>query len=115
MAELSLTEVFGAGAAQTATTITISKADLVGLAPSATNRADSLTVAIVNRLIDAYTPAARAADQAVSLVVLPQVPQITTTREAVNGQLVETSYLNKPVLINLYTLFNSTPPVPNDY
>jgi hypothetical protein len=47
MAEPTLIQVFGAGATQTATTITISKADLAGLTPSATNTAESLFVAIL--------------------------------------------------------------------
>lgn len=47
MAEPTLTQVFGAGATQTATTITIVKADLPGLTASATNRAESLIVGIL--------------------------------------------------------------------
>lgn len=49
MAEPSLVQVFGAGATQTANTISIAKADLtaVGLTPSATNTAESLFVAIM--------------------------------------------------------------------
>ena len=49
MAEPLLTDIFGAGATQTATTLTIAKADLasVGLTASATNTAESLLVAIL--------------------------------------------------------------------
>lgn len=49
MAEPLLTQVFGPGATQTATTVTILKADLqtVGLTPSATNTAESLYVALL--------------------------------------------------------------------
>ncbi|WP_414587403.1 hypothetical protein [Scytonema sp. PCC 10023] len=49
MAEPQLTDVFGPGATQTATTLTISKADLatVGLSASATNSAESLVVALL--------------------------------------------------------------------
>lgn len=115
MAELSLTQVFGAGATQTSTTITISKADLTGLTPNASNRADSLAVGIIARLVEVYTPAARAADEDISIVALPQVPQIATTREVVNGLLVETSFLNKPVLVNLYNPFAVSPASPDDY
>lgn len=48
MAEPTLTQVFGAGATQTATTLSIAKADLaaVGLTASATNTAESLLVAL---------------------------------------------------------------------
>lgn len=47
MAEPTLQEVFGAGATQTATTITITKADLTGLNAASDNRAESLLVAIL--------------------------------------------------------------------
>ena len=47
MAEPTLTQVFGAGASQTATTITLTKADLTGLVASSTNRAEELFVAIM--------------------------------------------------------------------
>jgi hypothetical protein len=115
MAELSLTQVLGAGATQDATKITILKADLVGLTANANNRADALAVGILNLLTDAYTPAARAADKEVSLIALPQVPQIQTETEFVNNVAVQTSYLNKPLIINLYSLFSANSPAPNDY
>ncbi|WP_017652301.1 hypothetical protein [Fortiea contorta] len=49
MAEPTLTQVFGTNATQTATTITITKADLssTGLTASATNTAESLVAAIL--------------------------------------------------------------------
>ena len=47
MAEPTLTQVFGTNAAQTATTLTITKADLTGLTASANNSAESLFVAIL--------------------------------------------------------------------
>ncbi|MBD2609447.1 hypothetical protein H6G81_34400 [Scytonema hofmannii FACHB-248] len=47
MAEPTLVQVFGAGATQTATTITIAKADLPGLTASATNRAEALIAGIL--------------------------------------------------------------------
>ena len=49
MAEPTLVEVFGAGATQTATTITIAKADLAGLTPSATNTAEALFAGIYKK------------------------------------------------------------------
>lgn len=72
MAEPTLTQVFGANAAQTATTLTISKADLaaVGLTASANNTAESLIVAALllakNYLTDANLQAN--GDQSVSIV-----------------------------------------------
>ncbi|MBE9191443.1 hypothetical protein IQ230_14015 [Gloeocapsopsis crepidinum LEGE 06123] len=49
MPEPTLQQVFGAGATQTATTLTIEKADLtaVGLTASATNTAESLFVGLL--------------------------------------------------------------------
>ncbi len=57
MAEPTLTDIFGAGANQTASLITISKADLaaVGLTASADNTAESLLAAIVLRAKTALT------------------------------------------------------------
>lgn len=47
MAELTLAQLFGANATQDATTLTIHKADLTGLTPSATNTAESLLAGVV--------------------------------------------------------------------
>jgi hypothetical protein len=49
MPEPTLTQIFGAGATQSATVLTIAKADLaaVGLTPSETNTAESLFVALL--------------------------------------------------------------------
>ncbi|MBD2197940.1 MULTISPECIES: hypothetical protein [Calothrix] len=53
MAEPTLTDVFGANATQTSTTITITKADLPGLTAGSNNTAESLLIAI---LLKAQTP-----------------------------------------------------------
>lgn len=50
MAEPTLIDLFGAGATQTATTITIAKADLPGLTASAANRAEALLVGILLKM-----------------------------------------------------------------
>lgn len=47
MAEPTLQEVLGAGATQDATTVTIVKANLPGLTPSATNTAESLLAGVL--------------------------------------------------------------------
>ncbi|MCC5626184.1 hypothetical protein, partial [Nostoc sp. CHAB 5715] len=52
MAEPTLAQVFGANATQTATTITITKADLPRLTPSSTNTAESLLTAILLKAQD---------------------------------------------------------------
>lgn len=46
MAEPTLLQVFGANASQTATTLTITKADLIGLTARVDNTAESLLAAI---------------------------------------------------------------------
>jgi hypothetical protein len=56
MAEPTLQEVFGAGATQTATTITILKADLA-LTASATNRAEQLLAGICKKAATNLTSA----------------------------------------------------------
>lgn len=60
MPKPSLAEVFGVGASQSATTITIAKADLtaVGLTASATNSAESLLTAILLKAKTYLTEAA---------------------------------------------------------
>ncbi|MBE9011033.1 hypothetical protein IQ250_12530 [Pseudanabaenaceae cyanobacterium LEGE 13415] len=64
MAEPTLADVFGANATQNETSITIQKADLqaLGLTPAATNRAESILVAIVMRATSALTEVNRAQD-----------------------------------------------------
>jgi hypothetical protein len=69
MPELSLTQVFGAGTTENATTLTIPKSNLGGVIPAATNPADSLAAGLIIRLNSVYTQAARAANPDQSLVV----------------------------------------------
>ncbi|MEH2456539.1 hypothetical protein [Nostoc sp.] len=44
---LTLAQIFGEGASQTATTVTIQKSALLGLVPSANNRAEEILAAIM--------------------------------------------------------------------
>lgn len=73
MAEPTLTEVFGAGAIQDATTLTITKADLasVGLTASAGNTAESLLAAIVLKARDYLTDVSFNSNPDQSITVLP--------------------------------------------
>ncbi|MEH2031248.1 MAG: hypothetical protein V7K67_16560 [Nostoc sp.] len=48
MSQLSFGQVFGVNVVETSTTITITKADLLGLTPLANNTADSILAGIVN-------------------------------------------------------------------
>jgi hypothetical protein len=73
MAEPSLSQVFGAGATQTASSISISKADLaaVGLTASASNTAESLLVAILLLAKNYLTETAFEANSDQSITILP--------------------------------------------
>lgn len=64
MAEPTLTDIFGTGATQDLSTITIQKSALAakGLTPSANNNAESLLVALLLIMKDALTETARATD-----------------------------------------------------
>ncbi len=62
MPQPTLTAVFGAGATQTLTTVTILKADLPGLTASETNTAESLLAGIILRAETDLTTTARDAD-----------------------------------------------------
>lgn len=112
MAELSLTAILGPGASQTSTTVTIAKADLVGLIASASNTGDSLAVAILNLLATAYPVTARAADKDISLIAtLSPIP-------AIEGDFTVSPnipYIVSTYQIKAYKLFPATAPVPNDY
>lgn len=59
MSEPTLQEIFGANATQSATTITIDKANLTGLVASATNRAESLFAALIATAATNMTTTAR--------------------------------------------------------
>jgi hypothetical protein len=77
MAELALTDVYGASATQSSTTVTFTKSELDGLVPSASNATDSITLAILNQWTDTYTAAARTANPDQSIVATMQpIPQI---------------------------------------
>jgi hypothetical protein len=62
MAEPTLQQVFGVNASQDPTTITLAKADLVGLTASSNNTAESILAAIVLTAADNLTEENRAAD-----------------------------------------------------
>lgn len=69
MAEPTLVQVFGAGAVQTATAITIQKADLPTLTPSATNTAESLLAGILLKAQPTLTVAARTSNPDQSIAI----------------------------------------------
>lgn len=113
MAEPLLTDIFGANAAQTATTLTIDKADLatVGLTASSDNTAESLLTAIVLLARNYLTEANFDANQDQSLTLLPGFDSIVQ-RDDGTGNLV--SYQQRQFNINLHKP-DSTVIDPDDY
>lgn len=112
MAEPTLTAIFGAAATQTATTITITKADLtaVGLTATATNTAESLFVALLLKAKEVLTPLASEtnADQSV-IIALPDFnAQTLVTR---NNQ----TYRQSSFTVNLQKLDAGNLIDPDDY
>lgn len=111
MAEPTLIQVFGANATQDATTLTISKADLVsiGLTPSANNTAESLLLAIVLKFKVILTDTARDtnADQSVA-VVEGFSPSITTRNN--------TTYLRNTISVEVDKILTGANVIdPDDY
>lgn len=111
MPEPSLTEVFGTGASQSATTITIAKADLAStdLIASPTNSAESLLVAILLKAKNFLTEAAFEANTDQSLYVAPGFKS-TTIRGTNNTQ-----YITDQLTVTLAKIDPQTPINPNDY
>ena len=111
MPEPSLTEVFGAGAIQSATTITIAKADLTstGLTVTATNTAESLLTAILLKAKSFLTEAAFEANTDQSLYVAPGFKS-TTIRGTNNTQ-----YITDQLIVTLAKIDPQDPINPDDY
>jgi hypothetical protein len=78
MAEPTITDVFGPGATQTATSITILKSDLPTLTAIDTNRGEQLFMGIVLRAQQNLTTAARDADLSRSIAIEPSFDQVTS-------------------------------------
>lgn len=112
MAEPTLTQVFGAGATQTATTLSIAKADLasLGLTASATNTAESLFVALLLQAKAALTPTTLETnlDQSVSVAESDFNFQTLVTR---NNQ----TYRQSTYAVNLQKLDTGSIIDPDDY
>ncbi|MDJ0800176.1 MAG: hypothetical protein QNJ51_25780 [Calothrix sp. MO_167.B12] len=109
MAEPTLTEIFGAGATQDATTVTITKASLFGLTPTASNTAESLLAAINLTARQNLTQDAFNADTDRSIYVGTGFPGFAN-RGANNDQ-----YRIDQLTINLAKLDTQSNLNPNDY
>ncbi|MBH8561649.1 hypothetical protein I8748_05555 [Nostoc sp. CENA67] len=112
MAEPTLTDVFGAGATQTATTLTIVKADLPGLTASANNTAESLLAGIAKKAAVTLTEDNRDnnADQSIAINL---EEGLTVTNRTING--VSTRYERRTIAIELDKVYGSTGIDPDDY
>lgn len=112
MPEPTLIQVFGAGATQTVTTLSIAKADLtaLGLTASATNTAESLFVALLLLAKASLTPATLETnlDQSISVAELDFNFQTLVTR---NNQ----TYRQSTYAINLQKVDQGNIIVPDDY
>ena len=111
MAEPTLQQVFGANATQTATALTIAKADLTGLTASATNTAESLFVAILLKAKAYLTQANYETniDQSITITTPDFAAQSLVTRQD-NQQ-----YRQFTETVNLHKLDNSNQIDPDDY
>jgi hypothetical protein len=105
----TLIQVFGASATQTATDLTIKKADLVavGLTPSATNTAESLLLAIALLAKTTLTPANRTSNLDQTIALEPSYDQIANRGT--------TQYYQSALTLTAQKLNNSTPLDPDDY
>lgn len=113
MAEPTITQVFGAGATQSASQLTISKTDLavVGLTASATNTAESLLAALLFLAKNYLTQAAFDANADQSIVILPGFNSIVQ-RAAADGNFAE--FRQNQFNVNLHSPDSSTLD-PDDY
>ncbi|WP_016951245.1 hypothetical protein [Anabaena sp. PCC 7108] len=109
MSEPTITGVFGAGASQTETTITIAKADLPGLTASASNTAESLLAGIILKAKSSLTKAAFDADVDQSLYIENGYASFTVRGEA------NDSYRVDQLSINFAKLDSGATLDPDDY
>lgn len=109
MAEPTLTEIFGAGATQTATQLTVNKADLPGLTASATNTAESLLVGILLKAKEKLTTVSQDANIEQNLTV--EESSFSETLIQRNNQ----TYRQKTLSVNLQKLDTSAGIDPDDY
>ena len=107
MAEPSLTSVFGAGATQDASSLTIQKADLtaLGLTPSATNSAEALFAAIVANAQTALTQEGFNTNLDQSIVISDGLASIVSRD---NGAGTFVGYRQRQLNVNLHKLDDDT-------
>jgi hypothetical protein len=111
MSEPTLQDIFGASATQTASSITIQKADLTGLNPSPTNGAEQIFAALISRSQAALTATNQAANPEQNITVVAGFDSITyRTVAGISKQFYQRVYN-----VNLQSPNNPTPIDPNAY
>jgi hypothetical protein len=110
MSEPLLTDIFGAGATQTATTITILKADLP-LSASATNKGEQIFAALLKKAATALTATTFATNPDQSVSIAAGFDSLTY-RTIGNETL---AFLQTPLTINFAKLQASSGITPDDY
>lgn len=109
MAEPTLADIFGVGATQDASTITIPKSSLPRLTPSANNTAESLLVGIVLKAQTVLTQTSFDANTDQSIYVSSGFPSFT------NRGANSTQYRVDQLIINLAKIDASSTIDPDDY
>jgi hypothetical protein len=110
MAEPTLTDIFGAGATQTAATITIAKADL-DLTASGTNRAETLLAGIVKKAATALSTSNFNTNLDQSIQIAPGFDQIIY--RTVNNN--PTTYYQSQLTLNFAKLQSAAGITPDEY
>ena len=109
MAAPTLQQVFGATATQTATTVTITKADLVstGFTPSSSNSADSILAAVIANAQVSLPDSSVSSNAGQSVGISDGFQSITS----ISGS----NYLVNPKTVNFYQTFTAGTFNPNNY
>lgn len=112
MSEPSLTDVFGTGATQDATTLTILKASLPGLTASANNTGEALLTGILKRAAANLSETNRDTniDQSVA-VDLSQTPSFTTRTDGTTTNV----YIRNTITVELDKVYGTVEIDPDDY
>jgi hypothetical protein len=110
MAEPTLASIFGAGATQTATAITILKSDLA-MTAAAVNRGEQIFAAIVKKAALTLTQTAFDADPTYSISIVPAYDSLVYRT---NGTIQET-LLQTPVTIGFHQIQASGGINPDNY
>jgi hypothetical protein len=110
MAEPTLQDIFGAGATQTATTITILKADLP-ITAAATNRGEQVLAGIVKKASTALSATNFSTNTDQSISIVPGFESLIY--RTVNN--VQTTFLQTPLTVNFVKVQSSSGVTPDDY